>query len=85
LKAAQEKRNMTKTIVATYDGCVLRLEEPLSLPANTRVQVTLALPDEETLNLDELPGDPFEGIEEDTGIADLAEHFDDYRFGRRVP
>lgn len=27
--------------------------------------------------------DPLAGVRASTGIADLAEHFDDYRFGRR--
>lgn len=76
---------MTKTIVATFDGHVLRPDEPLSIPANTRVEVTLDLPDPVDVQTDKTYDDPFEGIEEDTGIVDLAEHFDDYRFGRRVP
>ena len=29
--------------------------------------------------------DLLDGIEVDTGISDLAEHFDDYRFGLKQP
>ena len=32
---------MTKTLEATYDGEVLRPDEPLELEPNTRVQITL--------------------------------------------
>lgn len=32
---------MTTVIAATFDGQVLRPEEPLALPANTRVRLTL--------------------------------------------
>lgn len=35
---------MTKTILATYDGEVLRLHEPLPLPADTQVRVTIETP-----------------------------------------
>lgn len=33
---------MTKTLHATFDGQVLRPEEPLLLPPNTRVLITIA-------------------------------------------
>ena len=32
---------MATTVGAMYDGSVLRLDKPLSLPANTRVRVTI--------------------------------------------
>ena len=32
---------MTKTVLATYDGKDLLLEDPLDLPPNTRVTVTI--------------------------------------------
>ncbi|MBI4557791.1 MAG: antitoxin family protein [Candidatus Hydrogenedentes bacterium] len=32
---------MTKTLTATYDGEVLRPDEPLELPPNTRVQISI--------------------------------------------
>jgi hypothetical protein len=35
---------MTKTLHATFDGQVLRPEEPLLLPPNTRVRITIESP-----------------------------------------
>jgi hypothetical protein len=32
---------MTKSIEAVFDGVTLRLDEPLELPPNTRVRVTI--------------------------------------------
>ena len=32
----------------------------------------------------EVPGDPLAGLRVSTGIRDLAEHFDEYRFGRQA-
>lgn len=37
---------MTKTLFATFDGEVLRPEEPLSLAPNTRVRVTIETTEE---------------------------------------
>lgn len=40
---------MTTTLYATYDGEVLRLEEPLSVDTGTRVRITLeAVPPKKT-------------------------------------
>jgi len=56
---------MTKTIQATFDGQVLRPDVPLSLPPNSRVTVTITVPDEtggvsffETAQSLELAGPP---------------------------
>ncbi len=35
---------MTKTVGAIFDGVTLRPDEPLDLPANTRVRVTIETP-----------------------------------------
>jgi AF2212-like protein len=35
---------MTKTIEALFDGTVLHPDEPLDLPANTRVRLTIETP-----------------------------------------
>lgn len=32
---------MTKTLTATYDGAVLRLDEPIELEPNTRLRITI--------------------------------------------
>lgn len=36
---------MTRTVYATFDGESLRLDEPVSLPPNTRVRVTIETTD----------------------------------------
>ena len=86
---------MTKTILATYDGAVLRPAEPLPLPVNAQVEVTLNVPDEGPAVADGEQGmspeerravdDPLADLRISTGIPDLAENFDDYRFGLRTP
>ncbi len=35
---------MTKTLDAIYDGDVLKLAEPLDLPPNTKVKITVEVP-----------------------------------------
>lgn len=78
---------MTKTIRATYDGQVLRPEGPIGLPPNSTIDIHFDVPESATTGPDEEEelDDPFEGLAVDMGIVDLAEHFDDYRFGRRIP
>ena len=36
---------MTKTVHATFDGKVFQPDEPLPLPANTRVMLTITTPE----------------------------------------
>lgn len=72
---------MTKTLEATYDGEVLRPDEPLELEPNTRVQITVEMPEDRagngksfletarSLNLD--------------GPADWSERFEDYLYGTK--
>jgi hypothetical protein len=74
--------HMTKTLLATFDGEVLRPEEPLSLSPNTRVRVTI-----ETLA--EGPSVPpsFLKIARSLnleGPADWSARLDDYLYGERV-
>ncbi len=38
---------MTRTVYGTFDGESLRLDEPISLPPNTRVRVTIETTDAE--------------------------------------
>ena len=54
---------MTKTLEATYDGETLRPDEPLDLKPNTRVRVTVEMPDES----EKKPG----GLRELFGSVDL--------------
>lgn len=67
---------MTTTIMATYDGQVLRPEEPLEIPANTRVQLTIATPP---------PARSFLDVAQSlnlNGPPDWSERFDEYLYGR---
>lgn len=75
---------MIQSVRAIYEKGVLRPLESLRLEENAEVRVTVEI---ETPSVPEsvVYDDPFEGIAVDTGIPDLAEHFDDYRFGRRTP
>jgi hypothetical protein len=71
---------MTKSLLATFDGEVLRPAEKLPLDPNTEVRILI-----------ELPGAaPSDGSFLDTalaldleGPADWSEHVDDYLYGRR--
>ncbi len=73
---------MTQKALAVYEHGTLKLLDPVSLAEQQKVQVEIT-----TVNdtVSELLVDPLDGIEVDTGIPDLAEHFDDYRFGLRQP
>ena len=76
---------MSQVVHAVYEEGVLRPLDPLDLPEHQRVRVAV---EPVPLGPPE-PGpsgygdDPLAGVRASTGIADLAEHFDDYRFGRR--
>jgi hypothetical protein len=79
---------MLQTFDVIVVGGVLHPIGSPQLPENERLRVTVESapavesPVEKTIP----PGvDPFEGLACDTGISDLAENFDDYRFGRRQP
>lgn len=73
---------MTRTIYGTFDGEVVRLEEPVELAPNTRVRVTV----------EEVPADPADrpysfldaALEMDLqGPPDWSERSDDYLYGER--
>jgi AF2212-like protein len=71
---------MTRTVNATFDGDVLRTDEPVDLEPNTRVRVTIEpveSPTEETLSLLDIAAAL--NLE---GPADWSERFDDYLYGR---
>ena len=78
---------MSQVIDAVFENGILRPLDTLNLIEHERVRLTIdpiesngAVPlDTEGLE------DPLAGVEVATGIPDLAEHFDDYRFGRRRP
>lgn len=74
---------MTQTVAAIFEGGVLRPLHPLNLDEHEQVEVTVRQVPHAT-NVAPTD-DPLRGLSISTGIPDLAEHFDDYRFGRRRP
>ncbi len=76
---------MTTVVDAIYENGVLRPLGSLDLAEHQQVRVTV-----ETAAPTEVPpddasdDDPLTGIRIASGLGDLAEHFDDYRFGRRT-
>ena len=77
---------MTDTIRAIYENGVFRPLDMPNLPEQQQVRLTvesMMTGTERTAETD--TADPLVGVRVSTGIADLAEHFDDYRFGRRHP
>ncbi|HEY7064200.1 MAG TPA: antitoxin family protein [Chloroflexota bacterium] len=76
---------MAQTIRATYDGEVLRPEQPLDLEPNTTYLVTIrplvpaeSSPDEN----EEHPLTVIGRLAADAGVTDLAERHDYYAHGR---
>ena len=77
---------MPNTIRAIYENGVFRPLETPNLPEHQQVRLTVesTMTDtESTAEPDTV--DPLADVRVSTGILDLAEHFDDYRFGRRHP
>ena len=75
---------MTMIIDAIYENGVLRPLGSLDLAEHQQVRVTVeTTASEEILARDASDDDPLAGIRIASGLGDLAEHFDDYRFGRR--
>ena len=78
---------MSVVVDAIYENGVLRPLDRLDLPEHQQVRVTVervspaAFEPPPAGNLD----DPLADVRVSTGVKDLAEHFDDYRFGRRRP
>jgi predicted DNA-binding antitoxin AbrB/MazE fold protein len=78
---------MAQTVSAIYENGVLRPLEKLDLEEREQVEIVIHTrpgPKTDTTS-DAAADDPLAGLRVATGIADLAEHFDDYRFGRRMP
>ena len=77
---------MGQVVEAVYENGVLKPLERLDLNEREHVRITvepLSVPSDD--QQDQIAIDPLDGIRVATGIPDLAEHFDDYRFGRRNP
>lgn len=70
---------MTKTLEATFDGEVLRPDEPLELAPNTRVRVTI----ETAVKVERKPFAFFDVAQalDLEGPPDWALNFDDYLYG----
>ena len=75
---------MTHSIRAIYENGVFRPLDALTLTEHEQVRLTVESISSSTAAKPESDAaDPLAGIRLSTGISDLAEHFDDYRFGRR--
>jgi predicted DNA-binding antitoxin AbrB/MazE fold protein len=74
---------MSQMIQAIYEDGVLKPLEKLTLGEHQQVQITVESQAEVDNPRRQDPEDPLRGIRTATGIPDLAEHFDDYRLGRR--
>lgn len=72
---------MTHTFDAIVIGGLLHPVGNPQLPENQILRITVEPVTEEAPI--EAGVDPFAGLAHDTGVSDLAENFDDYRFGRR--
>lgn len=68
---------MSVTVDAIFEGGVLKPLVQLSLAEHQQVRVTIVSNGPEALLS---AGDPLAGVRAATGIADLAERFDEYRF-----
>lgn len=69
---------MSQMIRAVYENGVLRPLDELKLNEHQQVQLIVE-PDAAATD------DPLDGLRISTGISDLAEQFDDYRYGARTP
>lgn len=75
---------MTNTIRAIYENGVFRPLDAPNLSEHQQVRLTvesIAVGTEDEDQTD--AADPLADVRVATGISDLAEHFDDYRFGKR--
>jgi len=81
---------MSEPIRAIYENGVFKPLEALYLPEHQQVRLTVEPAQSEpaapiTNGQIDSSVDPLVGIRALTGIPDLAENFDDYRFGKRHP
>lgn len=78
---------MTQVTEAIFENGVLRPLNSIHLTEHDRVRITIDSIEANgaDTSAQELLDDPLSGVGMSTGISDLAEHFDDYRFGRRLP
>ncbi len=74
---------MALTIDAIYENGVLRPLGNLELAEHQQVRVTVEVAPDLPATHPANDEDPLASIRIATGLGDLAEHFDDYRFRRR--
>ena len=70
---------MSQVVRAVFENGLLRPLDHLDLQDQQQVRVIVETAAQDTAE------DPLAGVRVSTGIPDLAEHFDDYRHGRRQP
>ena len=78
---------MSQTIRAIYENGILRPLGTLDLAEREQVRLTVE-PESQNAALASAENecsDPLVGLRVSTGLSDLAENFDDYRFGKRRP
>lgn len=75
---------MSQMILAIYEDGVLKPLEKLTLGEHQQVQITVEPQVAVGNPRSEDADDPLNGVRAATGITDLAEHFDDYRLGRKA-
>jgi predicted DNA-binding antitoxin AbrB/MazE fold protein len=74
---------MPMIVDAVYENGVLRSLAGLDLPERQQVRVTVEVAPYMAATPPGSDDDPLADIRIATGLGDSAEHFDDYRFGRR--
>ena len=75
---------MNQSILAIYENGVFKPLEAPNLPENEQVRLTVEVaPMHVGSAASNGKSDPLAGIRVSTGIPDLAENFDEYRFGKR--
>ncbi len=74
---------MLMIVDAIYENGVLRPLESLDLAEHQQVRVIVEVAAPGATAPPRNDGDPLAGIRIATGLGDLSEHFDEYRFGRR--
>jgi len=73
-----------QTIRAIFENGVLVPLDELTLAEREQVRVTV-MSNHPSPEFQSETDDPLAGIRVATGVSDLSEKFDDYRFGKRTP
>ncbi len=76
---------MSRIVDAVYENGVRRPLGSLELAEHRQVRVAVEVASDVHATRAASGEDPLASVRIATGLRDLAEHFDDYRFGRRRP